>query len=215
VNTLTHFQQSLDAELRERAEALPAAAPPARRARPPRRLLLAAGTAAAAVAVAVAVPLSTGGGADPAYAVIQRTDGTVAIRLFSPSGSSGLQAELRRLHIRAVALEATAGCNDKELGSTSALESVIVHDHNAGGFTVIRPSAIPRDQTLLISVYEIQATPPNGSGVAAAIRLQTVKHVPSCVNVLDVGVAVSRRGGPATVPHLPSQPAAVGSPSSR
>lgn len=209
MNTLTHFQQSLDTELRERA-ALPPSEPAlsrAQRARPTRRMLLAAGTAAAAVAVALAVPLSTGGGADPAYAVTQRADGTVAIRLFTPSGISGLQAELRRLHVRAVALEATTGCKVKDAGSTPALESVIVHDRNAGGFTVIRPSAIPKGQTLLISVFNLQATPPNGSRVAAAIRLQTVKHAPSCVDILDVGVA--------TAPHLPSQPAGVDSPSSK
>ncbi|MEY9835295.1 hypothetical protein [Streptacidiphilus sp. EB103A] len=208
MNTLTHFQQSLDTELRERAALLPAAPAPARRARPPRRVLLAAGTAAAAVAVAVAVPLTTGGGADPAFAVTQRADGTVAIRLFSPSGISGLQAELRRLGIHAVALEATRGCKEKDPVNTAAMQNVIVDRvDRTSPLTIIRPSAIPPDQTLLISVYEVG---PADKPAGVAVRLETVRQVPHCIPW-----TVSAKVGPATAPHPLTQPAAVGSPASK
>lgn len=199
MNTLTHFQQSLDAELRERA-ALPLPVPaPARRARPPRRMLLAAGTAAAAITVAVAVPLSTGSGSPAAFAVTPHSDGTVGVQLFSPQGIVGLQAALRRLHIPAVATAATQDCKAKptigqHVKSTDPLVKVIAGQRvvpGKGTLTLIRPSAIPPGETLLISVYTFgfdHRLPPNPpSGPTTVVEFGLVHQVPACVTLTPFG----------------------------
>lgn len=189
MNTLTHFQQSLDAELRERATALesqPEQVVRGTRA-PRRRTVIALGTAAAAVAVAVAVPLTTGGGAETAFAVTPYPDGTVGIQLFSPKGIAGLQAALRKLHIPAVAIAASKDCRTKVLTdphSSTDLAKVEAGELGNRGkppITLIRPSAIPRGETMLLSVQTIYATSGSKEPIMVTIQTQLVDRVPDCV----------------------------------
>jgi hypothetical protein len=195
VNTLTHFQQSLGTELRERAELLSAAPGPARRARPTRRVLLVAATAAAAVAAVVAVPLSTGGGTESAYAVTPHSDGTVSFQLFNPKGAAGLEAALHKLGIRTVAMVTTKGCAEKTPKSDPQIHNVLLLRRGANGAAIelIRPSAVPRGETLLLSVTPLQGSggAPDGSS-RGAIQFLLVRNVPSCIPPIDVGIRIQR-----------------------
>ena len=194
MNSLTYFQQSLDAELQERAAQLPPeqAAAPTRRARPRRRVLIAVGAVAAAAAVAVAVPATTGGGTQAAYAVTPHSDGTVSIKLFDPKDLAALQAELRRLGIPMTAMVATQGCTEA-LPPTGAtlkrqLGQIVVAETARPAYPaiteVIRPSAIPDGETLLLAMDAAPATPTSPSGTSSQVVESTyrlVHQVPSCI----------------------------------
>ncbi|MGW3562858.1 hypothetical protein ACWDSL_02975 [Streptomyces sp. NPDC000941] len=109
----TQFKQGLAAELSAMATAqAPAPAPaPATRA-PARRLRLplAVATVAAAAAAAVVVPALSGSGGSPAYAVTKKDDGSLILHLNRPEGLPGLQQQLKKMGVRAAALEGDENC---------------------------------------------------------------------------------------------------------
>ena len=207
MNTLTHFQRNLDAELRERA-ALPPSEPalsPARRTRPTRRILLAAGTAAAAVAVAVAVPLSTGDGTNPAFAVTRHSDGTVSVQLFDTKAIGTFQAALRKLGIPAVAMVATPECSTKLPVTPELHEVVLGPEHTYPERMLIRPSRIPRGETLL---FAVSASPVyvntghgnvlSGQSGGGVFQFRLVQKVPSCVSAVQSFTIVQEPASPAS-----------------
>ena len=165
-----HFQQQLAEELTARAAALPPAAAVPVRPRHTRRIAVTAlGLAAAATAV-VLIPHSAGttdtpqagtgqsttqvqGGSAPvlsnaAYTVVPRKDGTVSLQV-SGAEVSGLQAALRSLGVPAVVLRASESCHTK-VRTSPGLESVESQDPKNGRVMVIRPSAIPHGDFLVL-----------------------------------------------------------------
>src|SRR5207245_1314118 len=105
MSTPTGFKKRLGAELSAMA-ADPVPAPvPATRAPARRRVRLTVAVATAAVAAAVAVPVLSGSGSSPAYAVTKQSDGSLMLYLNRHDGLSGLQKQLRRMGVRAAALE--------------------------------------------------------------------------------------------------------------
>ncbi|MFI9105672.1 hypothetical protein ACIGXA_34725 [Streptomyces fildesensis] len=164
-----HFQQQLAEELTARAAALPPAAAVPARPRHTRRIAVTAlGLAAAATAV-VLIPHSAGttapeagagpssthaqGGSAPvlsnaSYTVAPRKDGTVSLQV-SGAEVSGLQTALRSLGVPAVVLRASDSCPDK-VRTNPNLESVESQDPKNGRVMVIRPSAIPHGDFLVL-----------------------------------------------------------------
>ncbi|MEZ0090801.1 hypothetical protein [Streptacidiphilus sp. EB129] len=176
MTTPVHFQQQLAEELTARASALPptATATVPLRPRHTRRIAVTAlGLAAAATAV-VLIPHSTptpapttapqaGAGQSTArpqassvpvlsntsYTVAARKDGTVTIQVMGAK-LSGLQAALRSLGVPAVVLQLSASCPAAVRTDNANLETVQSLDPQNGRLMVIRPSAIPRGDSLVL-----------------------------------------------------------------
>ncbi|WP_128377621.1 hypothetical protein [Streptomyces cavernae] len=110
MNTPTGYKQRLASELSAMAThpaPVTATRAPARRLRVPFTI---AAVATAAVAAAVVVPTLSGSGSSPAYAVTQRSDGSVALDLNRAEGLPGLQQQLKKLGLPAVVLEGDENC---------------------------------------------------------------------------------------------------------
>ncbi|NEA54387.1 hypothetical protein G3I60_09525 [Streptomyces sp. SID13666] len=170
MTTPVHFQQQLAEELTARAAALPPVAAVPVRPRHTRRIAVTAlGLAAAATAVML-IPHSAGttdtpqagtgqsttqvpGGApvlsNAAYTVVPRKDGTVSIQV-TGAEVSGLQAALRSLGVPAVVLRASESCHAKVRTDNANLETVSSQDPKNGRVMVIRPSAIPHGDSLVL-----------------------------------------------------------------
>jgi hypothetical protein len=166
----THFKQRLAEELTAHAAALPPAPAVPVRARHTRRIAVTAlGLAAAATAVMLiphdartsATPQA---GTDPStvraggtpvlsnasYTVTPRKDGTVSV-LVTGAEVSGLQAALRSLGVPAVVLRVSDSCPAKVRTDNADLEKVSTQDPTNGRLMVIRPSAIPHGDSLVLA----------------------------------------------------------------
>ncbi|MBP5942487.1 hypothetical protein [Streptomyces acidiscabies] len=166
-----HFQQQLAEELTARAAALqPTAAVPLR-PRHTRRIAVTALGLAAAVTAVVLIPRAADTTATPqaekgrsvtrvpdgsapvlsnaSYTVAPRKDGTVTV-LVTGAEVSGLQAALRSLGVPAVVLRASESCSARVRTDNANLETVSSQDPKNGRLMVIRPSAIPRGDSLVL-----------------------------------------------------------------
>ncbi|MBB5936476.1 hypothetical protein [Streptomyces zagrosensis] len=144
MNTPTEFKQLLASELSVMAaEAAPDQAPsaPTRRRRAP----LAIAAVATAAAAAVIVPTVSGSGSTPAYAVTEQDDGSVILDLRRAEGLPGLQRELKKLHLPAVALEGDENCSKGHPGiGTYATAFAVMKYPSAPGKARIYPDVIPK-----------------------------------------------------------------------
>lgn len=129
----------------------------------PRRrrvLSLAAGALTlAAVTVTAVVVLSAGDDLSPAYAVTQNANGTVTLTLKEVIGVQPANEEMARLGVRVVVAKVEAGCHETGQIVRSAGGSIFgmigpakVGDGLDGLHWVIHPAAIPRGDTLRLSV---------------------------------------------------------------
>ncbi|MFC1416973.1 hypothetical protein [Streptacidiphilus cavernicola] len=167
---------------------------------PRRRLTLTLGAVAAAVAVAVTVPLTggthdkqaaagssaapgplrsgSGNGIDIVtadYVVKSVSDGTVAVKLMNLKGIPGLQAALRKAGIPAAVMEFSDTCHGT-VDTDESVDPMKVFPPSADGhYTLIRLSAVPKGEHLLI--MELM-TPVGGLQPS---QLSVVRTVPSCV----------------------------------
>jgi len=152
-----HFRQQLAEELTARAAALPStAAAPARRPLRTRRITVTALGLAAAVTGVVLIPRAAETTAPQApvlsnasYTVTPREDGTVTV-LVTGAKVSGLQTALRSLGVPAVVLRASESCSTRVRTDNANLETVLSEDPKNGRLMVIRPSAIPRGDSLVL-----------------------------------------------------------------
>lgn len=168
MTTPVHFHQQLAEELSARAAALPPTAAVPVRPRHTRRIAVTAlGLAAAATAVVLiphdnptATPQAgqstahVPDGSAPvmsnaSYTVTPRKDGTVTIQV-TGAEVSGLQAALRSLGVPAVVLKLSDSCPAKVRTDNANLETVSSQDPKNGRLMVIRPSAIPHGDSLVL-----------------------------------------------------------------
>jgi hypothetical protein len=216
MTTPVHFQQRLAEELTARAATLPPTAAVPLRPRHTRRIAVTAlGLAAAATAVVLiphpaahpAAPQAPQAGAgrstapvpsssapvlaNAAYTVRSNQDGTVTVEVMNVHGLSGLQAALQKLGIPAVAMAQSASCHEPTPYGLPGLESVMSDDPSNGRLSVIRPSAIPKGETLLFAA----AKAPNGG--IGSLQGMLVRHVPGCYPLDDsVGGVGGSTGNP-------------------
>ncbi|MCZ4098479.1 hypothetical protein C8250_041280 [Streptomyces sp. So13.3] len=202
---VAHFHQQLADELTARAAALPPAAAVPVRPRHTRRIAVTAlGLAAAATAVALiphsAPTTAPQAGTDPsthvpgsgapvlsnaAYTVVPRKDGTVSIQV-TGAEVSGLQAALRSLGVPAVVLRASESCHAKVRTDNANLETVSSQDPKNGRLMVIRPSAIPHGDSLVL-------VQPSLKGVLHPEKMYSMEVMlspgePSCFPVSQSGI---------------------------
>ncbi|MFC1433270.1 hypothetical protein ACEZDB_21735 [Streptacidiphilus sp. N1-3] len=172
MTTPVHFRQQLAEELTARAEALSPPATVTRRPRHTRRIAVTAlGLAAAVTAVVLiphagrttAAPPQAGAGqatagahtgsapvlSNASYTVAPRKDGTVTIQV-TGAKLSGLQGALRSLGVPAVVLKLADSCPAKVSTDDAHLDAVQSFDPKNGRLMVIRPSAIPRGDSLVL-----------------------------------------------------------------
>ncbi|MEU7040019.1 hypothetical protein AB0A77_03040 [Streptomyces varsoviensis] len=167
------------------APAAPAASVPARRRRTPLAV-----AAVAAVAAAVVVPAVSGSGSTPAYAVNKQADGSLILDLNRAEGLPGLQKQLKKLGVPAVALKADKNCTEAPPAEYWATQFHALTSEP--GKARIRPDMIPHAATLLI-VAEFKK---DDSVKSVAYRLVKKNKVPTCAvpgigeGVLDPSVKV-------------------------
>lgn len=171
MTTPTHFQQQLAEELTARAAALPPMAAAPTRPRHTRRIAVTALGLAAAATAAIVIPQQShtaapqaGAGqsvahqptgtavvlSNASYTVAPQKDGTVSIQVMGAQ-LSGLQAALRSLGVPAVVLKLSASCPAKvDTDDGAAIDSVQSFDPKNGRVMVIRPSAIPHGESLVL-----------------------------------------------------------------
>ncbi|MEZ0064505.1 hypothetical protein ABIA32_000493 [Streptacidiphilus sp. MAP12-20] len=176
MTTPVHFQQQLAEELTARASALPPAATVPLRPRHTRRIAVTSLGLAAAATAAVLIPhtahttapqagarQSTArpqGGSAPvlsnaSYTVVPRKDGTVTLQVMGAK-LSGLQEALRSLHVPAVVLKLSDSCPANVRTDNTDLEKVQSLDPKNGRLMVIRPSAIPQGDTLVLVQHTLK-----------------------------------------------------------
>ena len=173
---------------------------------PRRRLTLTLGAVAAALAVAVAVPLADGShhaqaAADPVavpaahgnastglnivttdYAVKSLPDGVISVRLMGAKGIPGLQSALSKAGVPATVLGYSASCHTKVAYDNNADIEKIFPQSADGHVELIKLSAVPKGEHLLIS----PTIAPNGK--VGGLSLGVVRQVPSCVPASDNGI---------------------------
>ncbi|MDJ1135716.1 hypothetical protein [Streptomyces iconiensis] len=172
MTTPTGFKKQLAAELSAMATTLspaPAAPVPARRRRTPFAL-----AAVAAAAAAVVVPAMSGSGGSPAYAVDKQDDGSLILDLNRAEGLPGLQEQLKKLGVPAVALKADKGCTEVSPAEywATKFESL----SSDPGKARIRTDMIPDNATLLV-VAEFKD---DDSVKAMSYRLVKKDKAPTC-----------------------------------
>ncbi|MEU3459482.1 hypothetical protein ABZ721_05920 [Streptomyces sp. NPDC006733] len=197
MTTPVHFKDRLAEELTAHAQSLPPAPAVPVRARHTRRIAVTAlGLAAAATAVLLiphdAPTAAPQAGADPgaqvhgggtavlsnaSYTVTPRKDGTVTIQV-TGAEVSGLQAALRSLGVPAVVLRVSDTCPAKVRTDNAHLETVSTQDPQNGRLMVIRPSAIPHGDSLLLVQADLKGTQhPNLMG---SMEVLLAKGEPTC-----------------------------------
>ncbi|MEV0266474.1 hypothetical protein AB0I49_34730 [Streptomyces sp. NPDC050617] len=188
MTTPNGFKKQLAEELSAMATApspAPAAPVPARRRRTPFAV-----AAVAAAAAAIVVPAVSGSGSTPAYAVDKQDDGSLVLDLNRPEGLPGLQEQLKKLGVPAVALKADKGCTEAPPAEYWATKYLALTSEP--GKARIRPDMIPHAATLLI-VAEFKK---DDSVKAVSYRLVKKNKVPTCAvpgigeGVLDPSVRV-------------------------
>ncbi|MCZ4124946.1 hypothetical protein [Streptomyces sp. H39-S7] len=197
MTTPVHFKDRLAEELTAHAEALPPTAAVPVRARHTRRIAVTALGLAAAAATVMLIPHNAptttpqagldpsaqvqGGGApvlsNAAYTVTLRKDGTVTI-LVTGAEVSGLQAALRSLGVPAVVLRVSDSCPTKVQTDNANLETVSMEDPKNGRLMVIRPSAIPHGDSLVLVQANLKgAQHPN---IMGSMEVLLAKGEPTC-----------------------------------
>ncbi len=188
MTTPTGFKKQLAAELSARATAPspgPAASAPARRRRAPFAL-----AAVAAATAAIVVPTVSGSGSTPAFAVTKQADGSLILDLNRAEGLPGLQEQLKKLGVPAVALKADKNCTEAPPAEYWATKFHALTSEP--GKARIRTDMIPKKATLLI-VAEFKK---DDSVKAVSYRLVKKNKVPTCAvpgigeGVLDPSVRV-------------------------
>jgi hypothetical protein len=116
----------------------------------------------------------------------------VSFQLFNPKGAAGLEAALHKLGIRTVAMVTTKGCTEETPKSDPQIHNVLLLRRGADGKAIelVRPSAVPRGETLLLSVTPLPGSggAPDGSSGGAAMQFLLVRNVPSCIPPIDMGI---------------------------
>ncbi|HTU80257.1 MAG TPA: hypothetical protein VMF09_16020 [Solirubrobacteraceae bacterium] len=148
--------------VREHAAGAVRAAGPGRAADRRRRVLTVAAAALsiAAVTAALALLLSAGGSPPAAYAVTQNPDGSVTLTLDQLIGVRPADEELAKLGVRAVVRKLQAGCREvgtlvrlTHPGAIFEMVETARAGNGLGGLRwIIHPAAIPRGDTLALSV---------------------------------------------------------------
>ncbi|MEU9189557.1 hypothetical protein AB0D14_34450 [Streptomyces sp. NPDC048484] len=176
MSTPTGFKQRLASEL----SAMATESAPASATRVPARHLRVRFTVAAvatAVAAAVVVPMVSGSGSSPAYAVTRQDDGSLILELHRTEGESGLQKQLNRMGVRAAVLEGDDHCaTGVPTEAPGSLERypMTFSDSEPPWTARIHPDLIHDGETLLIVAES------KDDGTTRAVSSRLVTKVPAC-----------------------------------
>lgn len=127
-------------------------APRRRRTRPALLTGGAVGVLGTATALAFALAATT---STPAFAVTNNSDGTVTVTIHDIAGVAGANAELARLGVRASAVPAVSGCTAPVTREPEYRFAGALRPDPASYAVTIKPSAIPRGDTLVLAAKEL------------------------------------------------------------